>query len=67
MLHCTVQYSSSVQENPLYFEINSATFTVDEDDKTPLAANMMVNVDSEDKKPVRARPPPSPPPSGGSV
>lgn len=66
----TVQYSSSVQENPLYFEIDSATFTVEEDDKAPLAANMMVNVDSEDRKVVKARPHPStppPPPPNGNV
>lgn len=62
----TVQYSSSVQENPLYFDLNSATFTVDEDDKASLTANMMVNVDSEDKKLVRARLHPTLPIPGGN-
>ena len=49
-----MKYSSSIQENPLYFEINSPTFTVNEDDKAPLAANM---VDSGERKLAHTTPP----------
>ena len=51
-------------ENPIYFDVNvgfsgqgddtGATFVVDDDDKAPLTANMMVNTDVDDRKPVRS-------------
>ena len=65
-----VQYSSrqrpgaTIMENPIYFDVNvgfsgqgddtGATFVVDDDDKAPLTANMMVNTDVDDRKPVRS-------------
>ena len=59
-----MQYSSrpggNYLENPVYFDIipglssqsedSGATFVVNEDDRAPLTANMMVNTDADDVK-----------------